>query len=73
MEKKQTAVQSLINEITGQLLNSILTGEKLSANEWNAIFDNYIEMEKQQILDAYYEGLKDVIPMDYYNNTFKKQ
>lgn len=30
-------------------------------------------METEQIQDAYDEGLKDVIPMDYYNNTFKSE
>lgn len=30
-------------------------------------------MEMEQIQDAYDEGLKDVIPMDYYNNTFKSE
>lgn len=56
---KQTALQWLID-----VLN--LKGYEHTINK-------ALEMEKLQIIDAYNAGLEDVIPYDYYNNTFKSQ
>lgn len=83
MEKKQTAVQSLISELTGQILHSTLTGEKLTANEWKNIFDNHLAMEEAQIIHSYvskgyllegnsYENLYKEA-QEYYNFTYKSK
>ena len=58
MEKKQTALNWLI-----EVLN--LKGYEQTLNKAK-------EMEKQQITDAYHAGIEDVIPYNYFENTFKK-
>ncbi len=55
--------------------------EQLYKSDWNNL--NHDEkmnicskaklMEQEQIYYAYQQGLIDVIPMDYYNNTFKSE
>ena len=59
MEKKQTALYWLI-----EVLN--LKGYEQTLNKAK-------EMEKRQIIDAYHAGLEDVIPYNYYENTFKSE
>ena len=66
MEKKQTAVEWLVKEIEN--LITIDTFKK-----WIELKEQAKEMEKEQIYYAYQQGLMDVIPMDYYNNTFKSE
>jgi hypothetical protein len=66
MEKQQTAVEFLLEEIE---CRGILTKELRIA------FQQAIEMEKEQIIDAYkYGNQSDVYfkPEQYYNETFKK-
>ena len=55
--------------------------EQLYKSDWNNL--NHNEkinicstaklMEQEQIYYAYQQGLIDIIPMDYYNNTFKSE
>jgi hypothetical protein len=67
MEKKQTAVEWLAEEINKN-------GVYLSDHYWNA-FEQAKQMEKEQIVNAYWDGGQDV-PMhistceNYYNETF---
>ena len=57
MTKKQTAIEWLI-----EVLN--LKGYEQTLNKAK-------EMEKRQITDAYHAGIEDVIPYNYFDNTFK--
>jgi hypothetical protein len=59
MEKKQTAIEWLI-----EVLN--LKGYEQTLNKAK-------EMEKRQITDAYHAGIEDVIPYNYFENTFKSK
>jgi hypothetical protein len=67
---KQTAVKFLIDEISCRFIIS----EELRIAMYKAI-----EMEKEQIIDAYHNGYSDAIqakpkqydPQKYYNETFK--
>ena len=59
MEKKQTAIEWLI-----EVLN--LKGYEQTLNKAK-------EIEKHQITDAYHAGIDDVIPYNYYDNTFKSE
>ena len=59
MEKKQTALEWLI-----EVLN--LKGYEQTLNKAK-------HMEKIQIIDAYNAGLEDVIPYNYYDNTYKTE
>ena len=59
MEKKQTALNWLI-----EVLN--LKGYEQTLNKAK-------EMEKIQIIDAYNEGLENVIPYNYYDYTYKSE
>ena len=59
MEKKQTALEWLI-----EVLN--LKGYEQTLNKAK-------QMEKIQIIDAYNAGLEDVIPYNYYDNTYKTE
>jgi hypothetical protein len=56
---KQTALEWLI-----EVLN--LKGYEQTLNKAK-------QMEKIQIIDAYNAGIEDVIPYNYYNNTFKSE
>ena len=64
MEKKQTALDWLLDRI---IENNNLPEIHLS------LFDilKAKEMEKRQITDAYHAGIEDVIPYNYFDNTFK--
>lgn len=57
MANKQTAIEWLI-----EVLN--LKGYEQTLNKAK-------QMEKIQIIDAYNEGLENVIPYNYYDYTFK--
>ena len=64
---KQTAVEWLVDEL-------ILEG----INVPKVFYDKAKEMEKEQIIDAYYQGDADsdnihVDAEQYYNETFKQQ
>ena len=59
MENKQTAIEWLI-----EVLN--LKGYEQTLNKAK-------EMEKHQITDAYHAGLVDIIPYNYFDNTFKSE
>jgi hypothetical protein len=59
MEKKQTALNWLI--------------EVLNLKGYEQTLNKALEMEKRQIIDAYHAGIEDVIPYNYYNNTFKSE
>lgn len=56
---KQTALEWLI-----EVLN--LKGYEQTLNKAK-------QMEKIQIIDAYNAGLEDVIPYNYYDNTYKSE
>ena len=56
---KQTAIEWLI-----EVLN--LKGYEQTLNKAK-------QMEKIQIIDAYNEGLENVIPYNYFDNTFKSE
>lgn len=73
---KQTAVEWLYNHLFPKQLDGF------SDEEWSKIdlpFKQAKEMEKQQIIDAYNEGLyawdntDDFVGKDYYNETFKNK
>jgi hypothetical protein len=58
---KQTAVEYLVDNI-----------HYLHSTKWEEIVEQAKEMEKQQIMDAYYEGdIQLVNAEQYYNETFK--
>ena len=59
MANKQTAIEWLI-----EVLN--LKGYEQTLNKAK-------QMEKIQIIDAYNAGLEDVIPYNYYDNTYKTE
>ena len=58
----KTAVEWFVDQLT------IIQQESLKY-----IIEQAKEMEKEQIYYAYQQGLMDVIPMDYYHNTFKSE
>jgi hypothetical protein len=64
---KQTAVEWLINEMHKKEQGLIETS-------YNHLFDQSKEMEKQQIIDAYWEGSSNwdnkTEAEQYYNETF---
>jgi hypothetical protein len=63
---KQTAVEWLFKKLWDE------PKDKLT---WYAILEQAKEMEKQQIIDAFYEGCFDTNSWrmeQYYNETFKK-
>ena len=71
MEKQLTAVDYLVEQLNNKFGN----------NDFLITFQSEIEqakaLEKQQIIDAYCEGLnewniKEDSAMKYYNNTFKQ-
>jgi hypothetical protein len=69
--KTQTAVEWLIQNIVEDQ-----TIKSKSMSEWIKIFDNAKEMEKEQIIQAYYQnGWNDNDNEhnadDYYNETYK--
>lgn len=68
---KQTAVSWLVEQLKG----------KSQSITWNEIFNRAKEMEKQQIIDAYKEGMGNVDGWivnkngveEYYDEQFKKK
>lgn len=68
MENKQTAVEWLFKQ---------LWDEPKDKFTWNAILSKALEMEKQQIIDAYIEASENpALILDdaeqYYNQTYKQ-
>ena len=67
MDKKKTAVEWVVEEI--------IKHDKSFAKYYGAEIDQAIEMEKQQIIDAYRDGgyIKfKKLSEQYYNETFNK-
>jgi hypothetical protein len=79
---KNTALQDLINELEYPLVNNIkLTEqEKQTIKSIIELAKNRLPMEKQDLIDAHYEGQKEcsnefAMESDailYYNETFKQ-
>lgn len=69
---KKTAIQQLMNELI-EFDPSLFNIHSERGSRFLNQFYKYLEMEKDQIKNAYDEGLTDIIPMDYYNNTFKSE
>jgi hypothetical protein len=71
MEKKQTAMQWLIEKIEDESV----TPDQIE-EEWLIIREQALQMEREQIEEAYWDGGQD-IPMseqsckEYYKKTFK--
>ena len=63
---KQTAVEWLLDNL-----------HCLHSTKWDDIVEQALEMEKQQIIDAYVEGsislTSKIESEQYYNETFNKQ
>jgi len=74
MKKKHTAMQQIINLIRFDKI--YLNG--LTIDDFEVQFKRLLELEKQQILDAWFGGylngeIKNKLASeDYYNETFKK-
>lgn len=72
MENKQTAVEWLVEQI-----KSDQNQKALSASEWIQVIEQAKEMEKEQIVDAHYQGYRNFIDTteiseQYYNKTYGK-
>ena len=74
-DKKQTATQYLIEEIK----NDSLVQAK-STEEWNEVFKQALQMEREQIIEAANNGCKGMCMIDtsrdgknYYNETYGGQ
>jgi hypothetical protein len=75
---KQTAVNWLVEQI-----KSDQNQKTLSANEWMEVIEQAKDMEKEQIIDAYCQGVTDIIKdenifpaetsEEYYNQNYLKQ
>ena len=66
MKNKQTAVDWLVQQTPNMHWED---------GYWAYLFEQAIEMEKQQIIDAYYEGKEYGFKEhgeEYYNETFKQ-
>ena len=69
MEKKQTAVEWLVEQI-----KSDQNQKALSASEWMDVIEQAKAMEKQQITDAWSQAIwtaYNSTPELYYNNTYR--
>ena len=64
---KQTAVEWLEEQLYKT------SWDKLTHEERMNICSTAKLIEMDQIMDAYHEGLDDVIPYEYYKNTFKSE
>ena len=72
---QQTAVEWLIEQLRQLAHNPETRGQ-----EWGEAFEQAKQMEKEHIVEAFYEGMK-TNPFDpnrgrgtmYYNETYKKQ
>jgi hypothetical protein len=72
MEKKQTAVEQLINEMKS-LLDQPYVNPKNALNDCINLAYNKLQMEKEQIVNSYRRGcMSDDIKFadDYYNETY---
>ena len=70
MEKKQTAVEWLVNHITE---DQIIKAK--SMYEWLEIFEQAKQMEKEQIVEAgryYFHERGKLTPQQYYNEQYGK-
>ena len=74
---KQTAVEWLVEQI-----KSDQNQKALSASEWMQVINQAKQMEKEQLIDAYYQCARDNFEhikvvnrsaTDYYNETYGKQ
>jgi hypothetical protein len=70
MEKTQTAIESLIEKI-----QPLIDRNKISDTMLHSLVEEHLEMEKEQIIDAYAQGFIESEQMDkgaeqYYNKTF---
>lgn len=64
-EKQLTAVEFLIEQLEGDDAKIAMV---IGLKKYNSIIKEAIEMEKQQIMDAYEIGFA-----QYYNETFKSE
>ena len=70
-DMKQTAVEWLVEQLDGE--------NHLSINEINRVIEQTKEMEKQQIIDAWFGGYlngeskTELKSEQYYNETFKSE
>ena len=82
MEKKQTAVEWLDEQLQeavisqDQVLRSMVI--QISYEDYMSLKSKALQMEKEQITDAYWDGGQDVPTQgkqaeQYYNETYKKQ
>ena len=70
---QQTAVEWLVEQI-----KSDQNQKALSASEWMQVIEQAKQMEKEQIVDAHYQGYRNdigttEISEQYYNETYKKE
>lgn len=83
MEKIQTAIQELISELQALKQTKVLMPSLNAIDDCINLAYAKIEVEKQQIKEAYTEGAfekmrhldgKDfMMPTEYYNETFKSE
>jgi soluble P-type ATPase len=78
----KTAVEQIINEFNQELdvAISIANNDKIKTiKHLINIANKYLEMEKEQIMDAYLQGqydgdtMRDTDAEQYYNETFKSE
>jgi hypothetical protein len=70
MEKKQTAVEQLINEMKS-LLDQPYVNPKNALNDCINLAYNKLQMEKEQIEEAYNDGAEEIHDNpEYYNETY---
>lgn len=67
MEKKQTAVEWLVEQI-----KSDQNQKALSASEWMQVIERAKEMEKEQIIEAAERWKGTNFAEQYYNETYGK-
>ena len=76
MEKKQTAVEWVFEQLDGE---ESLVARLVGFKEYNQIIEQAKQMEKAQIRSAYVSGfddgeyLKTYLDLEYYNETYKQQ
>jgi hypothetical protein len=75
MEKKQTAVEWVFEQLDGE---ESLVARLVGFKEYNQIIEQAKAMEKEQIRSAYVSGfddgeyLKTYLDLEYYNETYGK-
>ena len=69
---KQTAIQQLMNELL-EFEPVLFNVHSERGSRFLNQFHKYLDIEKQQIMDAYHAGIEDVIPYNYYDNTYKSE